>query len=152
MLWDVTVQWLYSVLNLTLVNPRISSESVSSVTSLVDVGCSHKMYSVARWYALLLTRSVNTQLVLCEAWCGAPWRYWSVVGCDGRATVVEVGWWRCCLETAGSVLALHWGSLGRRAVQWIPMNPESWSGWFPLKSSPTCSCRWLRCDLQNVPR
>jgi hypothetical protein len=34
-----------------------------------------------------------------------------VGGCDGRATVVEVGWRRCCLETAGSELALHWGSL-----------------------------------------
>jgi hypothetical protein len=38
------------------------------------------------------------------------------------------------------------------AVQWSPMKPESWSGWFPLKSSPTCSYRWLHCDLQNVLR
>jgi hypothetical protein len=28
----------------------------------------------------------------------------------------------------------------------------SWSGWFPLKSSPTCSSRWLHCYLQNVQR
>jgi hypothetical protein len=28
----------------------------------------------------------------------------------------------------------------------------SWSGWFPLKSSRTCSCCRLHCDLQNVPR
>jgi hypothetical protein len=33
-----------------------------------------------------------------------------------------------------------------------PMKPESSSGWFPLKSSPTCSYCWLHCDLQNVPR
>jgi hypothetical protein len=39
-----------------------------------------------------------------------------------------------------------------RAVKWSPMKPESWSGWFPLKSSPTCSYRWLHCYLQNVPR
>jgi hypothetical protein len=26
------------------------------------------------------------------------WCYWSVVDCDGRATVVQVGWCRCCLE------------------------------------------------------
>jgi hypothetical protein len=38
------------------------------------------------------------------------------------------------------------------AVQWSPMKPENSSGWFPLKSSPTCSYRWLHCDLQNVPR
>jgi hypothetical protein len=31
------------------------------------------------------------------------------------------------------------------------MKPESWSGWLPLKSSPTCSYRWLHCDLQNAP-
>jgi hypothetical protein len=38
------------------------------------------------------------------------------------------------------------------AVQWSLMKPESWSGWFPLKSSPTCSYRWLHCDFQKVPR
>jgi hypothetical protein len=42
-------------------------------------------------------------------------------------------------------------SMGR-AIHCSPMKPESWSGWFPLKSLPTCSCRWLHCDLQNVPR
>jgi hypothetical protein len=29
------------------------------------------------------------------------------------------------------------------------MKPESWSGWFPLKSSPTGSYRWLHCDFQK---
>jgi hypothetical protein len=42
--------------------------------------------------------------------------------------------------------------LVRRAVQWRPMKPESWSSWFPLKSSPTGSCRCVGCCLQNVPR
>jgi hypothetical protein len=33
------------------------------------------------------------------------------------------------------------------------MKPESELIWlFPLKSSPTCSYRWLHCDLQNVLR
>jgi hypothetical protein len=38
------------------------------------------------------------------------------------------------------------------AVQWSPMKPESWSGWFPLKSSPTCSYRWLHCNFQDMLR
>jgi hypothetical protein len=38
------------------------------------------------------------------------------------------------------------------AVQWTLMKPESWSGWFPLNSSPSCSYRWFHCDFQNVPR
>jgi hypothetical protein len=40
-------------------------------------------------------------------------------------------------KTVGSACS----SLGR-AVQWRPMKPDS---------SPICSCRWLHCDLQNVP-
>jgi hypothetical protein len=72
--------------------------------------------------------------------------YWSAIDCDGRATVVQVGWRRWCLEDCWECCS----SL-RRAVQWSPMKPESWSGWFP-QSSPTCSCCWLHCDLQNVSR
>jgi hypothetical protein len=52
---------------------------------------------VCRWYVLLLTRSVKP-LALCEAWGRATSCYWSAVGCNGQATVVEVGWLRCCLE------------------------------------------------------
>jgi hypothetical protein len=60
-----------------------------------------------------LTRSVNTQLALCEVWGGAlDVTGRRLVAVAGRL-VVEVGWRRCCLETAGSVLALHWGSLGQ---------------------------------------
>jgi hypothetical protein len=51
----------------------------------------------------------------------------------------------------GVLLFIEARSMGR-AVQWSPMKPESWSGWFPLKSSPTCFYRWLHCALQNVPR
>jgi hypothetical protein len=88
-------------------------------------------------YATCIMRSLRR-----SSWC-----YWSAVDWDGRATVVEVGWRRCCLEDCWECCS----SL-RCAVQWSPMKPESWSGWFPLKSSPTCSCRWLHCDLQNVRR
>jgi hypothetical protein len=72
-----------------------------------------------RWHALLLTRSVNTRLALCHAWGGAPWDYWSAVHCDGRETC---SWSRLTTLLLGDC--------------W---EPESWSSWFPLKSSPTCS-------------
>jgi hypothetical protein len=101
-----------------------------------------------RWYALLLARSCKyTTCIMRSSWC-----YWSAVGCDSRFTVVEVCWRRCCLEDCweccSSLRLARWGC----AVQWSPMEPESWSGWFPLKFSTTCSYRWLHCDLQNVPR
>jgi hypothetical protein len=105
-----------------------------------------------RWYALLLTRSVNTQLALCGAWSGAPWCYWSVVDCDDRATC---SWSRLTALLVGrllGVLLFTGASSMGRAVEWSPIKPEGWSGWFTLKSSPTCHCRWLHCDLQNVPR
>jgi hypothetical protein len=74
--------------------------------------------------------------------------YWSAADCDGLATVVEVGWRCCCLEDCWECCS----SLGLARWGMLFMKPESWSGWFPLKSSLTCSCRWLHCDLQNVPR
>jgi hypothetical protein len=106
-----------------------------------------------RLYALLLTRSVYTQLALCDARGGAPWCYWSAVDCDGRATVVEVGWRRCCLKNCWECLLFTGARSMGRAVQWNPMKPESeLIRLVPLKSSPTCSRHWLHCDLQNVPR
>jgi hypothetical protein len=92
----------------------------------------------------------------------------STVDCDGRATC---SWSRLTgllfCNTAGSVAVL-------RLVRWGVMFSEdrwsqevSWSGWFPFEArewvnpaglvegayfSPTCSCRWLHCDIQNVPR
>jgi hypothetical protein len=72
----------------------------------------------------------SQQLALCEAWGRA-------LDVTGRRSVamagrlvVEVGWRRCCLETAGSVLAPHWGSLGQTCCS---AKPKSLSGWFPLK-------------------
>jgi hypothetical protein len=103
-----------------------------------------------RWYAFLLTHCKYTTRIMLSL-RRSSWCYWSAVDCDGRATVVEVGWRRCCLEDCWeccSSLVLTKG----RAVKWSLMKIESWSGWFPLKSSPTCSCRWLHYDLQNVPR
>jgi hypothetical protein len=64
----------------------------------------------------------------------SSWCYWSA---DGVAA------WK----TAGSACS----SLGR-AVQRSLTKPESWSGWFPLKSWPTCSYRWLQnmsCEHEN---
>jgi hypothetical protein len=78
--------------------------------------------------------------------------YWSAVDCDGWATC---GWSRLPALLLRRLLGVLFFTEARfmgRAVQWSPMKPERWSGWFPLKSSPTCSCRWLHCDLQNVPR
>jgi hypothetical protein len=52
-------------------------------------------------------------------------------------------------KTAG-IVALHWSSLDGACCS---VKPESeLIRLVPLKSSPTCSCRWLHCDLENVPR
>jgi hypothetical protein len=66
-----------------------------------------------RWYARLLTRTVDTPLALCEAWGGAVDVTGRLLIAMARRLIVEVRRRRCCLETAGSVLALHWGSLGQ---------------------------------------
>jgi hypothetical protein len=93
------------------------------------------------WHALY------TQLALCEARGEALWCYWSAVA---GLLVVGVGWPRCCWEC----VALQWGSLGEACYSVKPLwsRRVSSSGWIPLKSSPTCSCWWLRYGLQNVPR
>jgi hypothetical protein len=78
--------------------------------------------------------------------------YWSAVDCDGRATCIWNWLTALLLERLLGVLLFTEARSMKRAVQWNPMNSESWSGWFPLKSSPTCSCCWLHCDLQNVSR
>jgi hypothetical protein len=82
----------------------------------------------------------------------SSWCYWSAVDCDGRATC---SWSRLTALLLGRLLGVLLFTEARSmglAVQWSPMKPESWSGWFQLKSSPTCSCRCLHCELQNVPR
>jgi hypothetical protein len=73
--------------------------------------------------------------------------YWSAVDCGGRATC---SWNRLAallLERLLGVLFFTGARSMGRTVMWSPMKPERWSGWFPLKSSPTCSYRWLHCDL-----
>jgi hypothetical protein len=51
--------------------------------------------------------------------------YWSAVDCDGRATVVEVGWRRCCLEDCWECLLFTGARSMGCAVQWSPMKPGS---------------------------
>jgi hypothetical protein len=54
------------------------------------------------WYTPLLARSVNTRLPLCDDWVDLlDVTSRRSVAMAGRL-VVEVGWRRCCLETAGS--------------------------------------------------
>jgi hypothetical protein len=104
-----------------------------------------------RWYALLLTRSVNTQLVLCEAWgwmlLVGVWMWWPGDGSCSRLTALLFGrLLGVCLLFTGAYSMGH-------AVQWSPMKPESeLIQLVPLKSLSTCSCPWLHCDLQNMPR
>jgi hypothetical protein len=112
---------------------------------------SPQLMFVCRWYALLLARSVNTQLALCEAWSGALdvtgrlLMRWPGDCSSSRLMALLLG------TLLGMLLFTEARSMGR-AVQWSPMKPESWSGWFWLKSSPTCSYCWLLWHLQNVPR
>jgi hypothetical protein len=68
-----------------------------------------------------------TICIMRSSWCS-----WSAVDCDGRATCSWNRLTALLLERLLGVLLFTFG-------------------WFPLKSSPTCSYRWLNCDLQNVP-
>jgi hypothetical protein len=65
----------FSAAQLCLVpNPEVLVTIFYCLTSLgvpCIVGVSPQLILVCRWYALLLTRSVNTQLALCE-WGSAP--------------------------------------------------------------------------------
>jgi hypothetical protein len=110
----------------------------------------HKLLD-CRWYALLLTRTVNTPLALCKAWGGTLDVTGRMLIAMAVRLVIEVGWRRCCLEDCWECLLFTGARSLGRAVQWSPMKPESWSVWLPLKSSSTCSCRWLHCDFENVP-
>jgi hypothetical protein len=106
-----------------------------------------------RWYALLLTRSVNTYTTcIMRSLRQSSCCYWSAVDFSGRATVVEVGWRRCCLEDCWKCCSSP--RLFRRDVLFSEARWSqrvSWSSWFPLKSLQTCFYRWLHCELQNVP-
>jgi hypothetical protein len=79
-----------------------------------------------------------TPLALCEAWSGA-------LAVTGRLLISMAG--DCSrsrltallLEKLLGVCLLFTGALSMgRAVQWSPMKPESWSGWFPT---------WVFADL-----
>jgi hypothetical protein len=78
--------------------------------------------------------------------------YWSAVDCDGRATCSWSRLTALLLRRLLGVLLFTEARLMGRAVQWSPMKPESeLIRLVPLKSSPTCSYRWLHCEFQNVP-
>jgi hypothetical protein len=88
----------------------------SSFKTVEAVGVAPQLMLGCGWYAPLLTHSVNTQLALYEVWDGAPWCYWSVVGCDRRATC---SWSRltalllgdCCQCACSSLRLAWWGVL-----------------------------------------
>jgi hypothetical protein len=109
--------WVLAVVVVLRTRPwrnRVSAAKLVWGVPTIKVHC--------RWYALLLTRSVNTQLALCEAWGGALWCYWSAVGCDGPATC---SWSRLtalllgdCWEWACSSLRLAWGGVLFSEARW----------------------------------
>jgi hypothetical protein len=74
-----------------------------------------------RWYALLLPRTLNTQLVLCEAWDGTLAVTGRLLIAMAGRLVVEVGWQRCCLkdcwECCSSLRLARWSVLFSEA-QW----------------------------------
>jgi hypothetical protein len=109
-----------------------------------------------RWYAPSLTRSVNTQLALCEARGEALWWYWSAVGCDGRATCKWNRLTTLLLGDCWECVVLHWGSLGKACCSVKPDEAGEWVGPAGLAEARwsgrvSCSCRWLHCDFQSVP-
>jgi hypothetical protein len=71
------------------------------------------------------------------------WLHWPGDCSWSRLTAFQLG------RLLGVLLFTEARSMGR-AAQWSRMKPECWSDWFPLKSSPTCSYRWLHCDLRDV--
>jgi hypothetical protein len=74
------------------------------------------------------------------------WLRWPGDGSWSRLTGLLLG---DCWECVCSSLRFAWWGVLFSETRWSQR--VSWSGWFPVKSSPTCSCRW-RCSLQNVPR
>jgi hypothetical protein len=66
----------------------------------------------------------KNRLLLCcimRSLTRSSWLYWSGVECDGRATVVVVGWRRCCLEDCWeccSSLRLAWWDVLFNEARW----------------------------------
>jgi hypothetical protein len=93
--------------------------------------------------ALLLTRSANTQLALCEACCGAPWCYW----CGWLWWPGNCGWSRLtalllgdCWECACSSLMLAWwGVLFSEAQSSRRVDPAG-SHLSLCRPAPVCGC------------
>jgi hypothetical protein len=109
------------------------------------------VYKVASLLFVATLRHWNTPLALFETWGGTlDVTGWLLIAMAGR--LVEDCWWRCCLKGCWECFLFTGARSMGCAVQWRPMKPEIWSVWFPLKSSPNCSYRWLHCDIQNVLR
>jgi hypothetical protein len=91
-------------------------------------GVSPQLILGCRWYAL------DT---LCKYTIRIMWSlkqssrcYWLAVCCNGRATVVEVGWWRCCLEDCWECCS------SLRLARWVVLFGEArWSQRVDLAAS-----------------
>jgi hypothetical protein len=72
---------------------------------------------------------------------------------DGAAmagrVVVEVGWRRCCLETAGSVLALHWGVLFSED-RWSQRVGLAGSHWSLRRPAPVGVAAYRTCRARTL--
>jgi hypothetical protein len=79
----------------------------------------------------------TTCIMRCLKRCS--WCYWSAVGCDGRATVVEVGWRRCCLEYCRkwcSSLRLAWWGVLSSEARWSQRVDLAGSRWSLRRPAP----------------
>jgi hypothetical protein len=75
------------------------------------------------------------------------WLRWPGDGSWSQLTALLLG---DCSECVCPSLRLAWWGVVFSEARWS--QTVSWSDWIPLTSSPTCSYRWLLCDLQNVAR
>jgi hypothetical protein len=94
------------------------------------VGLEPQLIIGCRWYALLLTRTVITQLALCEIWGGALAVVSRRLIAVAWRLLVEVGWRRCCsvrlLECCCLLRLARWG-VQFSEDRWS--QGVSWSGW-----------------------
>jgi hypothetical protein len=142
-----TMQFIWWLRSIPLVGVTTVNTRSQMVCTFIDTHCNYTTCSM--WSLRRSSRS-----------------YWSAVDCDGRATC---SWSRLTALLVGRLLGTFLFTEARsmggggysvksdEARDWVDpagshLNQRvSWSGWFPLKSSPTCYSRWLHWNLQNVP-